>query len=79
MKYLLGLTLALLASVGIVYACAEGEVWQSDISYENGQCTEYTQSWSKNNGFTPPLGFGRWGCENFWHGTWFKGQCHLST
>ena len=40
MKYLLGLTLALLASVGIVYACAEGEVWQSDISYENGQCTE---------------------------------------
>jgi hypothetical protein len=76
MKYLLGLTLALLASAGIVYACAEGEVWQSDITTTNGQCLEVEQSWSKNNGFTPILG--KWGCNNIWHGTWFKHQCHLS-
>lgn len=75
MKILLGLTLALLASAGIVYACADNEVWQPDISYEN-QCTEYKQVWSKNNGFQPLLG--KWGCENFWHGTWFQNQCHLS-
>lgn len=76
MKYLYGLVVALLLSTGIVYACAEGEVWQSDISYENGQCTETVQSWSDNHGFRPLLG--RWGCENVWHGTWFGRQCHIT-
>lgn len=72
------MALAFIVPVSVLAVCAENEVWQPEISYENGQCTEYTQSWSKNNGFTPPLGFGQWGCENFWGGIWFQNQCHLS-
>lgn len=70
MKILLGLTLSLLASVGVVYACAEGEVWQSEISYET-QCTEYTQVHTGHK-----LGinseFVCWLTGN----DWFKGKCY---
>jgi hypothetical protein len=69
MKYLFSTLLALVVATG-VYACAEGEVWQSDISHEQ-TCTEYTQVHTGHK-----LGikteFVCWLTGN----DWFKGKCY---
>jgi hypothetical protein len=71
MKYLIAMALAFIVPVSVLAVCAEGEVWQPEITYKNGACIETVQSHTGQKlGINSHLV-----CWIAGH-NWFEGKCY---
>ena len=71
MKYLIAMALAFIVPVSVLAVCAENEVWQTEITYQNGACIESVQSHTGHK-LGIKTGFVCWLTGN----DWFKGKCY---